>query len=641
MIEVKSVHKYFNKHKKNEIHVIDNTSLKMDKTGLIALLGASGSGKTTLLNVIGGLDKVNKGNIYINGMRITHKSMRKVDKIRNLNIGYIFQDYKLIDDMSVFDNVALVLKMLGIKDKKEIKRRVDFTLNTLNIYRYRFRPAGMLSGGERQRVGIARAIVKDPDILLADEPTGNLDSKNTLEIMNIIKNISKNRLVILVTHEANLASVYADRIIEIEDGKVVKDYKNENDTLINYIVDSKIYLKDIKNHTKITKDNNIINLYNETDKNIDLTIVLRNGNIYLKSNNNEKIEVVDEASNIELINEHYKELSKEELAKYEFNFKDIISTKKKKYSSILNPVTLLINGFKKIINYSFIKKILLLGYMAASMFILFSLARIAGVSNIKDESFIQNNNSYISVAIPKLDINKYQKITNLSGINYAFPGSDKVTFSIFYNTFFQNYGQTDDIIGSIASSKLITSEDIIYGKLPENDNEIVIDKMILSETLENESSLAKMSGINKLEDFLSITTRLDKDYKIVGISDKLSPSIYTNESNLINLLYINYINNNDLSNNPYLDYNGAKITLKRGKMPTNDYEVLINYEERYSYSIGSKLDNKINGEKLKVVGYYTADGSSTNLYVNNNMIKYILINNSDKITISSSDKEST
>ncbi|MEG2351547.1 MAG: ATP-binding cassette domain-containing protein, partial [Bacilli bacterium] len=181
MIIVENVNKYFNKHKKNQIHVINNTSMKLEDSGLVSILGSSGSGKTTLLNAIGGLDKVNSGKIYINDKKITRRLVSKVDEIRNLNIGYIFQNYNLINNMSVYDNIALVLKMIGIKDKKEIKTRVDYVLEKVGMYRYRNRLAEMLSGGERQRVGSARAIVKNPSIIIADEPTGNLDSKNTIE----------------------------------------------------------------------------------------------------------------------------------------------------------------------------------------------------------------------------------------------------------------------------------------------------------------------------------------------------------------------------------------------------------------------------------------------------------------------------
>ena len=124
MIKLENVNKYFNRLKKNEIHVIDNTSLEIDGPGLIAILGPSGCGKTTLLNAIGGLDNVSTGKIFVNDQRLTGRTSWTRDKIRNLNIGYIFQNYNLVDEMSVFDNVALVLKMQGVKDKEEIKEKV-------------------------------------------------------------------------------------------------------------------------------------------------------------------------------------------------------------------------------------------------------------------------------------------------------------------------------------------------------------------------------------------------------------------------------------------------------------------------------------------------------------------------------------
>ncbi len=141
MIKVENVNKYFNRRRKNEIHIINNTSLELEDKGLVSILGQSGSGKTTLLNAIGGLDKVNKGKIYINGKRITKRRTNAIDKIRNLNIGYVFQDYKLIENMSVYENVAISLRMIGLKNKKEIEKRVNYVLEAVNMYRYRNRPA--------------------------------------------------------------------------------------------------------------------------------------------------------------------------------------------------------------------------------------------------------------------------------------------------------------------------------------------------------------------------------------------------------------------------------------------------------------------------------------------------------------------
>ena len=316
MIELKNVNKYFYRHKKNEIHVINDTSLKLDDTGLVALLGPSGCGKTTLLNTIGGLDNINSGSIFINGERISKRSSYNIDKIRNLNIGYIFQDYNLVDDMTVFDNVALSLRLCGIKDEDEIKKRVYYVLEKVNMYRYRNRHASMLSGGERQRVGIARAIVKDPSIIIADEPTGNLDSKNTIEVMNIIKAISKDRLVILVTHESELAMFYASRILRIEDGKIISDEVNEHDNDLDYRMDNKIYLLDIKNHENIDTDKYNINYYSDNDNKLDITIVVNNGIVYIESKN--KVDIIDNNSSIELINDHYKKLSKDVYNEYKF-----------------------------------------------------------------------------------------------------------------------------------------------------------------------------------------------------------------------------------------------------------------------------------------------------------------------------------
>jgi len=356
VVKLEKVNKYFNRRKKNEIHIINNTSIEFENKGLVALLGTSGSGKTTLLNAIGGLDKVNKGKIYINGKKITKKTSRTVDKIRNLNIGYIFQDYKLLDNLTVYENVAMALRMIGVKDKKEVEKRVNYVLESVNMYRYRNRPAKMLSGGERQRVSIARAIVKNPNIVIADEPTGNLDSKNSLEIMNIIKAISKDKLVILVTHEVELAKFYASRIIEMKDGKIIKDYKNDSDENLDYRLENKIYLKDFKNIDKIDNGNLNLDVYSENKEKIDIKVIVKNGNIYIKSKNM-KIEVVDENSAVELIDDHYQKIDKSIYQKYEYNLDKIIDKKvKPKYSSIYGIFKSIISGFIKIANYSILKK---------------------------------------------------------------------------------------------------------------------------------------------------------------------------------------------------------------------------------------------------------------------------------------------
>ena len=649
MIRLEHVNKYFNKGKKNEIHVINDLNLKLNNNGLVCLLGPSGCGKTTILNAVGGLDKVRNGKIYIDDERITKRSIKKIDKIRNLKIGYIFQDYKLIDSLSVFDNVALVLKMIGIKDKDEIKKRVDYVLETLNIYRYRYRLASMLSGGERQRVAIARAIVKDPDIILADEPTGNLDSKNSLEIMNIIKCISKKRLVILVTHEVNLAKFYADRIIELEDGKVIKDYENQTKDFLDYRLENNIYLKDIKYHNDFNDKLNKIDVYNDNN-NLDITLVVKNGNIYIKSNSNEKIEVIDSNSNVNLIDDHYKKIDYDEVSKYEFNFDKVINNNfKKKYSSICNLKSMITSGFKKISNYSPIKKFLLLGYMAASMFILFSIARMASAFVINDEDFVKSNNNYVSVAVGKIDEKKYNDILSVPGIKYAVIGDSLVSFKITYNTLLQNYDVSDLLVGSISGLSLISDKDLIYGEMPKNDYEAVVDIMS-AKTLFDSENHAKSAGLESEKDLIGMNISVNnvKDFKIVGITNLKSPSIYIKER-----LIVDVVNNNSYQssnedyyfpvadkNSNYANYETYDYTLKKGRVPSGDYEVLVNYDLKDLYELNKNIDTKINGKKLKVVGYYVTKNNDNNiLIVNSKMITYTLFDNNSTMTLATDNKD--
>ena len=222
MLEIENINKSYLKQE----NVLKNISLSFDK-GLVCILGQSGSGKTTLLNVLGMLDKA-EGSIYVDGLDINKLKDKELDYYRNTYVGFIFQDFNLIEDFTVYENIVLPLKLQGKKIDNEL---IDNYLKRLGIYELRYRKPNELSGGERQRVAILRAVVKDTKIILADEVTANLDSKTGLEVMNLLKEISKDRLVILVTHNNEYASKYADRIIKIEDGYVNNDLlKHEDNT---------------------------------------------------------------------------------------------------------------------------------------------------------------------------------------------------------------------------------------------------------------------------------------------------------------------------------------------------------------------------------------------------------------------------
>lgn len=650
MIKLENVNKFFYRYKKNQIHVINNTSLTLEDKGMVALLGPSGCGKTTLLNAIGGLDKIDSGKIFINGEKISKRNVSSVDKIRNINIGYIFQDYYLVDNMTVFDNVALVLKINGIKEKDEIAKRVNYVLEKVGMYRYRNRYANMLSGGERQRVGIARAIVKDPSIIIADEPTGNLDSKNTIEIMNIIKAISKDRLVILVTHETELADFYADRILKIEDGKIIEDILNNHDNDLDYRLENKIYLKDLENHEIIDNDNLKVNFYSDSKEKLDIKLIVKNGNVYIESTS--KVEVVDNNSSIELVDDHYKKISKNIYQEYKFDFDKIINKDiKKKYSSIFNPITLIKNGFKKVINYSPIKKILLVGFFLSGIFITYSVSSLYGIYNIDDSKFVTINKNYLVIDSKKIDVNNFLKYENDDNINYILPGNSLVSFYIEYDDYYQTLNYKDLIYGSLSSLNMISDNDIIIGRMPNKSNEIVIDKLVFDTYHSN--PFASMLGINTPEKLFdrALSVGVLENYKIVGVVDLDSPSIYTNESEFINILYntnnvsetsdyYDYMVDDKIAENLIYDYNiyKNKITIKEGRLPLNDYEVIVNNFYKDSYKINQEMDVKINDKKLKIVGFYTSDDNISYMLSNTSTIKYDLISNSDNMTLSVKDK---
>lgn len=641
MIKIEKIDKYFNKFKKNKIHVINNTSLEFESNGLVALLGPSGSGKTTLLNVIGGLDKVRKGNIFINGEKITKKFQGHVDRVRNLNIGYIFQDYKLIEDMSVYDNVALVLKMIGIKDKEEIDKRITYVLEKTGMLRYKKRPCSMLSGGERQRVGIARAIVKNPSIIIADEPTGNLDSKNSVEIMNIIKAISKDKLVILVTHEVNLAKFYASRIIELEDGKIIDDYKNENEKDLDYEIGNTLYLKDYKYQENI----NQTKVYSNSKIDLNVSIVISNNNIYIKTNDDRKIEVIDEESSIEMIDDHFKNITKEEALKYQFDFNSIINNSKLKYSSIFNPISFITNGFKKVFNYSILKKILLGGFFLSGIFILFAFSSIAASLKIEDKNFLKINKNYLTVEAKKIRLDDYLNIENKLNADYIIPTNSIVNLKLKTDDFYQFNNYELFLEGSLTNIDFIKNDNLIIGKMPLNDNEILVDKMVIESVIKQEN--AQMMGLRSSKDFLDreiIIPNMD-NMKIVGIINSNNPSIYTKRSKFINIIYHTLGNNNDKSTNnienKYEDYNLFlnKVSLKEGRWPENDYEVVVNYNNHDEMKLNKEINKTINNHKLKVVGYYTSKEQIDTYLVNTNLIKIKLITSASDISIYTKNKE--
>lgn len=221
MLELKKIIKNY-RSGSNEVNALKDVDLKFRKNEFVAILGPSGCGKTTLLNIIGGLDQPTNGDLIINGKSTKDFKDRDWDAYRNHSIGFVFQNYHLIPHQSVLQNVELALTISGVS-KKERRKRAIKVLETVGLGDQINKKPNQISGGQMQRVAIARALVNNPDIILADEPTGSLDTETGIQVMEILKEVSKDRLVIMVTHNPILAEKYSSRTIKMLDGKIISD----------------------------------------------------------------------------------------------------------------------------------------------------------------------------------------------------------------------------------------------------------------------------------------------------------------------------------------------------------------------------------------------------------------------------------
>lgn len=227
IIEVKNAKKIY-RVGTEKVVALDDVSFSINKGDFCCLLGSSGSGKSTLLNIMAGIEKITSGEVFIKGKNISKMGEHQLAKFRQKYLGFVFQSYNLINSLTALENVELPLIFKEVSRRKRVKLSKEMLKKVGLEARIKHKPTQM-SGGQQQRVGIARAFVAKPEVVFADEPTGNLDSKTSKEIMNIIKQMAKesNQTIVMVTHDINIAK-YANKIINIHDGKIISVEQEEN-----------------------------------------------------------------------------------------------------------------------------------------------------------------------------------------------------------------------------------------------------------------------------------------------------------------------------------------------------------------------------------------------------------------------------
>lgn len=497
MIKVNHLNKSFGKN--NRIKVIKDLTIDFPEKGLVVLLGHSGSGKTTFLNILGGLETADEGSIEMFEKNIKLTSEKAWGNVRSKDIGYIFQNYHLVPKLTVYENVAMSLRILGYQDEKEIEKRVFYTLDAVGMLNFRGRLSTQLSGGQQQRVAIARAIVKNPKVILADEPTGNLDSKNTYEVMNIIQKIAEDKLVILVSHEKHLVKHYADRIIEVKDGIIINDYINEK-TNYNFVDDNTIYLKDLNDDAMIKENKWNVELFSDDDEPkvpYKITMIVRNKTLYLDvSGSIKNYKILNQDRTIQLNKEQMSSDVKMNHKGSEFDL-SILShdENRKRNRSFLSLGKAIKNSFLSLFNLS--KKSKMMFFVFALMGFVIAVG-IPFLMNVKSERvmYVSDQENLINV-----------RYIASSGANYRLlqavkeAGDDSFYINIYRRS--RIIFNTPNLLGENAiyiNADLgihdhLASNHLLYGRLPENKYEIAIDYSLILEDYTQSISQLKTAGI--------------------------------------------------------------------------------------------------------------------------------------------------
>ena len=637
MLKVKNLVKIYKIGKTKEtVKALNNVSIDFPETGLVFLLGKSGSGKSTLLNAIGGLDTFNSGEIIIKGKSSKDFSQSDFDSYRNTFIGFIFQEYNVLEEFSVAKNLSIALELQG---KKADKEAVNNLLSQVDMLPFAKRKPNQLSGGQKQRVAIARALIKNPEIIMADEPTGALDSNTGKQVMDTLKKLSETKLVIIVSHDREFAEIYGDRIIELKDGQIIQDVtkkeiaSRKTDSGVSIIDDKIIH---IKKGIQLTNDdiNKITSVLKTQTAHSDVIISIDdNANEQVKKANF----ITDEGNK-----EAFVQTTSEDIVQKDYNPKNfkLIKSQLKFKDSFKMGASALKNKVGKLVFTIF------LSFLAFTMFgvidTVSTFNRASAVfhtveefnkktiSILKEEKGEWSNNSAafkeedvkaINDKFPDIKLKKivgskiefgqrywsnaYSKTLQIQGLNNSSTNPSQIPFFS---------GMTHITEQEMTSLEL----SLIAGKMPTNDNEITISKHIF-DAFKCLNSNAELTYETMLSTYKNCTINYDynNSYTIVGIIDDGSDfSEYMNISSaeleskdmlmtkiareldfgLSNMIYITENKYNELLNTPismYLyvshpDYEHSGNSLQLNRITTLGSEYTSYYNEQINQFLSSK-----------------------------------------------------
>ena len=532
MLTIKNIYKSYGK-KDNKYPALKDISLSFRPSEFVAILGPSGSGKTTLLNILGGLDHYDAGDLIINGKSTKKFKDKDWDSYRNKSIGFIFQSYNLISHISILSNVEMCLTLRNLS-KSEAKKRAIEAVERVGLIDHLHKKPNELSGGQMQRVAIARALVNNPDIILADEPTGALDSKTSTQIMELIKDISKEKLVIMVTHNEELANIYANRIIKLSDGVIVSDSnpysKEEQDSTYTLPKTKMSVLTALGlslNNIKTKKGRTLLTSFAASIGIIGISLVLALSNGFQKQ--------IDK-------------FERETLA----NMPIYIMPEATSFQDELNTAFDMTEEEE---------------YPTDNKIRSYTTDTASYHTNIITDEYLEY--------IKKLD-DKY-----INGIGYGYRTNMNVLVKNNKVEKFPNYFLDSNLIGAASLDILIENYDLLEGKYPENKNEVIL----LVDTYNRLSTnLYKALGLSSNNTFADIC---GKELKIVNNND------YYQEAGNIFLENNDYSSLWDNQNNVSIKITGVIRAKKDATAAIYDESSILTYNELLEDFINNNINSEI------------------------------------------------
>lgn len=646
MLEISKLTKIYKNKKGKDVHALSEVSLKFPETGMVFLLGKSGSGKSTLLNVCGGLDNPTSGEIIIKGKSSKDFTQSDFDSYRNTYVGFIFQEYNILNEFSVYDNIALAIEL---QNKKVNHEDIVKLLKDVDLVGYEKRKPNTLSGGQKQRIAIARALIKNPEIIMADEPTGALDSNTGKQVLDTLKKLSKDRLVIVVSHDREFAETYADRIIELKDGKVISDNSRVRKECVSFgkslsLVGDTLCINDGKNLSDSEFDK-----IKEFIKSDDKLILSKDKSGIVSFKKFAKINDFGEQ-------EVFESTDEKNLKFKEYDQKKNIFIKSK--LPMKHAIKMGLSGLRTKPFRLFFT--ILLCSVSFLLFGLLSTMTFYDSENIFKDTLKNSELDYMRIGkqyltkeisyygdgdffeyegyIPTSFFEKdYKELKNKYGKNLFYGLESYTTFStqktknIYYSNYFMNYSYMDE------DNDLYNK---IVGSYPKNDNEILLSSYIVDSMIYYNVYDSKNVSLNltKREDVLNKEIMFNnRKYKVVGYFDSgVVPSKYdllkeNDESAMLTSDFFNYLNdslhfNVFVTKNELVNLSYSSDVNSYYNPSIADYSSVVykdNKTEKFTeYSNGSY----INKGNLSLDKMYGKDLNDTSIYVSPYVLADLVIN---------------